>query len=96
MTLGILPDSARNGQLAHQNALMRGMCDPSNSLAFFELILIGGAIADSVEDAIVFCQTCRHGGHAAHILEWFYGEAEAKSRGTCAVADCDHRCGDGL
>lgn len=72
MTLGILPDSARNGQLAHQNALTR----------------------DSVDDAIVFCQTCRHGGHAAHILEWFYGEAGAKSRGTCAVADCDHRCGD--
>lgn len=72
MTLGILPDSARNGQLAHQNALMR----------------------DSVDDAIVFCQTCRHGGHAAHILEWFYGEAGAKSRGTCAVADCDHRCAD--
>ncbi|KAI9450344.1 hypothetical protein BJY52DRAFT_1206162 [Lactarius psammicola] len=72
MTLGILPDSARNGQLAHQNALTR----------------------DSADDAIVFCQTCRHGGHAAHILEWFYGEAGAKSRGTCAVADCDHRCGD--
>jgi hypothetical protein len=49
---------------------------------------------DSVDDAIVFCQTCRHGGHAAHILEWFYGEAGAKSRGTCAVADCDHRCAE--
>jgi len=72
MTLGIIPDSARNGQLAHHNAPMR----------------------DSVDDAIVFCQTCRHGGHAAHILEWFYGEAGAKSRGTCAVADCDHRCAD--
>jgi len=72
MTLGIIPDSARNGQLTHHNAPMR----------------------DSVDDAIVFCQTCRHGGHAAHILEWFYGEAGAKSRGTCAVADCDHRCAD--
>jgi len=72
MTLGIIPDSARNGQLAHHNTPMR----------------------DSVDDAIVFCQTCRHGGHAAHILEWFYGEAGAKSRGTCAVADCDHRCAD--
>jgi len=57
--------------------------------------LIGGwCFTDSVDDAIVFCQTCRHGGHAAHILEWFYGEAGAKSRGTCAVADCDHRCAD--
>lgn len=58
------------------------------------LILLVDDIPDSVEDAIVFCQTCRHGGHAAHILEWFYGEAGAKSRGTCAVADCDHRCTD--
>ncbi|KAI0305481.1 hypothetical protein B0F90DRAFT_1808734 [Multifurca ochricompacta] len=72
MTLGIIPDSARNGELAHHDAPMR----------------------DSVDDAIVFCQTCRHGGHAAHILEWFYGAAGAKSRGTCAVADCDHRCTD--
>ena len=64
------------------------------TLANCRLILLVDDISDSVEDAIVFCQTCRHGGHAAHILEWFYGEAGAKSRGTCAVADCDHRCAD--
>lgn len=64
------------------------------NLVVFQLTKIGGTITDSFEDAIVFCQTCRHGGHAAHILGWFYGEAGAKSPGTCAVADCDHRCGD--
>ncbi|KAI0066182.1 WD40 repeat-like protein [Artomyces pyxidatus] len=52
------------------------------------------ALRDTIDDAIVFCQTCRHGGHAAHILEWFYGEAGARSHGVCAVADCDHRCAD--
>ena len=92
MTLGIIPDSARNGQLAHHNAPMRGRAFAyANSSP--HLILLDD-IPDSVDDAIVFCQTCRHGGHAAHILEWFYGEAGAKSRGTCAVADCDHRCAD--
>ncbi|KAJ3501958.1 hypothetical protein NLJ89_g9102 [Agrocybe chaxingu] len=29
---------------------------------------------DTFDDAIVICQTCRHGGHAVHILEWFLGE----------------------
>ncbi|KAI0266669.1 hypothetical protein BC834DRAFT_872947 [Gloeopeniophorella convolvens] len=72
MTLNIIPDAARNCQLAHHNASTR----------------------DTVDDAIVFCQTCRHGGHAAHILEWFYGETDARSHMTCAVADCDHRCAD--
>ncbi|KAH9915044.1 uncharacterized protein BXZ73DRAFT_92696 [Epithele typhae] len=54
--------------------------------------------SDTVQEALVFCQTCRHGGHASHILEWFYGEGGATSRahGTCAVAGCDCRCSDGL
>ncbi len=33
-----------------------------------------------------WCQTCRHGGHAAHIFEWF------ETRATCPVADCTCRC----
>ncbi|VDB83247.1 unnamed protein product [Peniophora sp. CBMAI 1063] len=32
------------------------------------------AAKDTLDDAIVFCQTCRHGGHASHVMEWFYGE----------------------
>lgn len=49
---------------------------------------------DTIEDAIVFCQTCRHGGHAAHILDWFYGDAGERSHGLCPVADCNCRCAD--
>ncbi|KAI1787427.1 hypothetical protein LXA43DRAFT_1029054 [Ganoderma leucocontextum] len=54
--------------------------------------------SDTLEEALVFCQTCRHGGHASHILEWFYGEGGAASRahGTCPVAGCECRCGDEL
>ncbi|KAI0318845.1 hypothetical protein OF83DRAFT_1113636 [Amylostereum chailletii] len=74
MSLTVLADAAREGQLAHHNAAFR----------------------DTIDDAIVFCQTCRHGGHASHILDWFYGEAGARSHGVCAVADCDHRCVDEL
>ncbi|KAI0041298.1 hypothetical protein FA95DRAFT_1526764 [Auriscalpium vulgare] len=51
-------------------------------------------LQDTIDDAIVYCQTCRHGGHASHILEWFYGEAGSRSHGVCAVADCDHHCAD--
>ena len=50
--------------------------------------------SDTIDDAIVICQTCRHGGHASHILEWFFGEDGIRSHGTCAVADCNCRCAD--
>ncbi|KAG1854355.1 hypothetical protein C8R48DRAFT_721684 [Suillus tomentosus] len=49
---------------------------------------------DTIDDAIVICQTCRHGGHASHILDWFFGEDGARSRGMCPVADCDCHCAD--
>ncbi|TFK53760.1 hypothetical protein OE88DRAFT_1656037 [Heliocybe sulcata] len=53
---------------------------------------------DTIDDAIVICQNCRHGGHASHLLEWFYGEGEdaARAHRTCPVADCDCRCADEL
>ncbi|KAM0753350.1 hypothetical protein T439DRAFT_323988 [Meredithblackwellia eburnea MCA 4105] len=36
--------------------------------------------------SMCWCQNCRHGGHVAHILEWF-----EKSE-VCPVTDCDCRC----
>ncbi|KAF7782973.1 hypothetical protein Agabi119p4_2349 [Agaricus bisporus var. burnettii] len=48
---------------------------------------------DTIDDAIVICQTCRHGGHASHLMEWFFGEG-GRSLGVCPVADCECRCAD--
>jgi len=48
---------------------------------------------DTLDDAFIFCQACRHGGHAAHIIEWFFGDGdESRPRRTCPVADCDCFC----
>lgn len=49
---------------------------------------------DTFDDALVFCQTCRHGGHAVHIMEWFFGSEESETSGhkECAVADCNCNC----
>ncbi|KAI8819257.1 uncharacterized protein EV422DRAFT_498169 [Fimicolochytrium jonesii] len=33
-----------------------------------------------------WCQTCRHGGHALHMLQWFEGHA------VCPVSNCACRC----
>jgi hypothetical protein len=33
-----------------------------------------------------WCQTCRHGGHAKHMLEWFEEHTE------CPVNNCDCNC----
>lgn len=96
MHLTIVPDNVRDGQLAHHNASLRGAKSISylaihNDTDGFYLSL---CLLDTIEDAIVFCQTCRHGGHAAHILDWFYGEAGERSHGLCPVADCNCRCAD--
>ena len=37
---------------------------------------------------MMWCQTCRHGGHAEHLLEWFSQHHE------CPVSGCSCRCAD--
>ncbi|KAF9268842.1 hypothetical protein L218DRAFT_1073280 [Marasmius fiardii PR-910] len=50
---------------------------------------------DTIEEAIVICQTCRHGGHVSHISGWFFGEdGEGPGHHICPVANCDCRCAD--
>ncbi|KAF2072229.1 hypothetical protein CYY_006452 [Polysphondylium violaceum] len=42
--------------------------------------------AEPFEDWFTWCQTCRHGGHAQHILDWF------QEHSVCPVTDCTCRC----
>ncbi|KAI0699585.1 hypothetical protein BC835DRAFT_1267644 [Cytidiella melzeri] len=52
---------------------------------------------DTIDEALVFCQTCRHGGHSSHILEWFLGDDDGRRpHDVCPVASCECRCGDGM
>ncbi|ORZ36254.1 hypothetical protein BCR44DRAFT_1389309 [Catenaria anguillulae PL171] len=47
---------------------------------------MSGASLSGFDSWFTWCQTCRHGGHAGHILAWF----ERHTR--CPVADCDCKC----
>ncbi|KAJ3724673.1 hypothetical protein C8R42DRAFT_662481 [Lentinula raphanica] len=50
---------------------------------------------DTIDDAILLCLGCRHGGHASHIMQWFFGEdGNVLSNRICPVADCAHQCGN--
>jgi len=89
MTLGIVHDAAREIELGYSQ--YKGKAVLHRHLVTFDTLAF---LADTIEEAIVVCQTCRHGGHAAHILEWFMGEGSQRSRGVCPVADCDCRCAD--
>jgi WD repeat-containing protein mio len=40
----------------------------------------------NIDDALVWCQTCRHGGHLKHIAEWF------EEFTSCPVTDCPCQC----
>lgn len=53
-------------------------------------------MVDTFDDALVMCQSCRHGGHAAHILEWFFEENGGRAHTTCPVADCECPCADDM
>ena len=52
------------------------------------------SLSDTFDDAIVICQTCRHGGHAVHILEWFLNEDGRRTHDVCPVVDCNCRCAE--
>jgi hypothetical protein len=40
----------------------------------------------SMQEWIVWCQNCRHGGHCGHLMEWFSTHSE------CPVTDCNCPC----
>ena len=88
MTLSIVPDAAREVDLgySHQRGQFR--------ISVLSLIIQLTLFTDTFDDAIVICQTCRHGGHAVHILEWFLGEDGRRTHDVCPVADCTCRCAD--
>lgn len=95
MTLTIAPDPVRDASLMHTRS--KGMFTPLN------LHIFSNQKLDTINDAIVFCQTCRHGGHASHIMEWFFGEdgrddesVGGRAHDVCAVADCDCHCANEL
>ncbi|OCH85554.1 hypothetical protein OBBRIDRAFT_739720 [Obba rivulosa] len=80
MTLDIAPTAGRNHFPTY--------IDPGGETECYYL--------DTMNEALVFCQTCRHGGHASHILQWFYSEDKSRAHGICPVAGCDCRCADEL
>ena len=89
MTLSIVGDAAREAALGYSHN--RGKAkhrEISSLLSHFVLF------SDTFDDAIVICQTCRHGGHAIHILEWFLGEDGRRTHSICPVADCNCKCAD--
>ncbi|XP_012940949.1 GATOR complex protein MIOS-A [Aplysia californica] len=45
-----------------------------------------GAKLTMFQEWFTWCQTCRHGGHAAHITEWFREHSE------CPVTGCPCKC----
>ncbi|KAH9932531.1 uncharacterized protein B0H18DRAFT_1083268 [Fomitopsis serialis] len=90
MALSIVHDSMRNAALIRSGS--GGMSTVRHRYSYGEV----DDLSDTIDDALVFCQTCRHGGHASHILQWFYGEDRRRSHGTCPVAGCDCRCSDGF
>ncbi|XP_059175424.1 GATOR complex protein MIOS-A-like isoform X2 [Physella acuta] len=45
-----------------------------------------GAKLTPIQEWFTWCQTCRHGGHAAHLIQWFSEHSE------CPVTGCTCKC----
>ncbi|CAH8563047.1 unnamed protein product [Schistosoma guineensis] len=49
-----------------------------------------------IADWFVWCQACRHGGHASHLTDWFYGDSfDLGDNGyskECPVSGCQCHC----
>lgn len=96
MTLNISSDPARDAYLLHTGP--KGVHDSISEIFMADRVVP----EDTIAEAIVFCQTCRHGGHASHIMEWFFGgnregdgngqERGGKAHSVCPVPDCDCPC----
>ncbi|KAM6501602.1 hypothetical protein JOM56_001579 [Amanita muscaria] len=78
MTLGVVYDAGKDPD---SGQLAKGL----HAQHFFSYV---------TDDGIVICQTCRHGGHATHVMEWFWAADGRRNHETCAVADCNCRCAD--
>ncbi|CAH8545006.1 unnamed protein product [Heterobilharzia americana] len=55
------------------------------------------ANSSAIADWFVWCQACRHGGHASHLIDWFYGDSLSNSNDIghfkeCPVSGCQCRC----
>ena len=49
--------------------------------------------SDTIDAAYICCLTCRHGGHANHIIPWFQGGLDgAEPHDVCPVAGCSCEC----
>lgn len=48
---------------------------------------VGANVRSFASAALVWCQTCRHGGHAAHLAEWF-----RRKHRVCPAPGCKCRC----
>ncbi|CAM9894124.1 unnamed protein product, partial [Chrysoparadoxa australica] len=46
----------------------------------------GDLASVAFEQWFTWCQSCKHGGHAHHIADWFRGHDE------CGVSGCDCQC----
>jgi len=46
----------------------------------------GVAMSREIEEWMLWCQTCKHGGHAHHLIEWFEQQIE------CPVSSCHCNC----
>ncbi|KER23238.1 hypothetical protein T265_08849 [Opisthorchis viverrini] len=53
-------------------------------------------ISTAMASLFIWCQACRHGGHASHLVEWFYGcassSADVEPHPQCPVSGCQCRC----
>ncbi|CAH8544514.1 unnamed protein product [Dicrocoelium dendriticum] len=93
-----LSDSvARVMQLSILGSVNRSRTSPTGSAleAVSSHLSVSEALA-SLARLFIWCQACRHGGHASHLADWFYCSTDVSGdlsrQRQCPVSGCPCRC----
>jgi hypothetical protein len=80
------PSAIQNDNFSSRNSTDATSKDTSQQLSSGMESSLDRKTPHNFDYWFTWCQLCRHGGHAAHLRDWFRTHVE------CPVSDCECRC----
>ncbi|KAA3674201.1 WD repeat-containing protein mio [Paragonimus westermani] len=85
MQLSIVGASGQEGTVTTSDSALRSATDQHPSRIWL----------NCMTSLFIWCQACRHGGHASHLADWFHADSAVEgdpSNTMCPVSGCSCRC----
>ncbi|KAF8566115.1 hypothetical protein P879_06900, partial [Paragonimus westermani] len=85
MQLSIVGATGQEGMATASDSALKSATDQNPSRIWF----------NRMTSLFIWCQACRHGGHASHLADWFHADSAVEgdpSNTMCPVTGCSCRC----